>query len=322
MSRLVQRWIELWSEREPPALLAAIRMLVALVLLWDFAIIGLHDLAPWLWAPPSAGGLAPFDPMSPPLFYRVFPARPESARLLWLGLCASSLCLGIGLFTRSSAVAFVILYTQSALINPEADRAIDRAIRTVVVLLALSACGRVWSMDAKRQTGSFRGVAVPASAWPRYLILGQLVLLYCAAGLAKSGTTWYPWGGYNALYLILQDPIHAAWDFSWLSAGLPYFATRVGTALTHLWELGAPIVLVAAHYRRTRERPGRWRRLFNRLPVRNVYVLIGVVFHLTLAATLRLGIFPFAMLAFFPAFFRPQELMQRLPESWRPRAET
>ena len=86
--------------------------------------------------------------------------------------------------------------------------------------------------------------------------------------------------------------------------------TQIATALTHLWELGAPLVLAAAHFRRTRERPGRLRRLFNRLPVRNFYVLMGVAFHLSLALSLRLGIFPFAMLACFPAFFRPAELEQ------------
>lgn len=87
-----------------------------------------------------------------------------------------------------------------------------------------------------------------------------------------------------------------------------YFTTRLATAVTHLWELGAPLVLLAAYYRRTADRPGRVRRLFNRLPVRNTYVLVGALFHLSLAAVLRLGIFPFAMLACFPAFFRPEEI--------------
>ena len=37
-------------------------------------------------------------------------------------------------------------------------------------------------------------------------------------------------------------------------------------------------------------------------------VLVGVIFHLALAATLRLGIFPAAMLALYAAFFHPDEL--------------
>jgi hypothetical protein len=179
------------------------------------------------------------------------------------------------------------------------------------MIMALSPAAKMWSVDARRATGSFAGDSSPAPAWARYLILGQLVLIYWGAGLAKGGTHWYPWGNYRALYLILRDPILAAADFSWLFHWLAYRATQIATALTHVWELAAPLVLLAAHYRRTRDRPGRLRRLFNRIAVRDVYVAIGVAFHLTLALTLRLGIFPFAMLACFPAFFHPHELASR-----------
>jgi hypothetical protein len=94
--------------------------------------------------------------------------------------------------------------------------------------------------------------------------------------------------------------------------------TQLATAVTHLWELGAPLLLLAAFYRRTPARferrlgRGGLRRMFQRVPVREIYVTIGVLFHLTLALTLRLGIFPFAMLACFPAFFRPEELERAL----------
>jgi len=204
----------------------------------------------------------------------------------------------------------VCLSAQAALINGPGDRAIDRLIRIVLLILVLSPAGKVWSLDAKWRTGSFRGELGSAPAWPRYLILGQLVVMYCGAGLAKGGTAWYPWGGYRALYLTLQDPILAAADFRWLAQPVPYLATRVATAVTHLWELSAPLVLVAAYYHRRPDRGALLQHLFQRLPVRNVYVAVGILFHLMLAATLRLGIFPFAVLACFPAFFGPDELAQ------------
>jgi hypothetical protein len=50
------------------------------------------------------------------------------------------------------------------------------------------------------------------------------------------------------------------------------------------------------------------RAIMNRYPVRSIYVAFGVAFHVLLALTLRLGIFPYSMLAFFPAFFRPDEI--------------
>jgi hypothetical protein len=309
---LVARWVAFWDEREPPTILATIRILIALVMLWDLAQIGLYWLPVWLWAPLEAGGMLPLDDANLPALYQLLPRAPGSAVALWLALSLSMLSFGLGCFTRASALTFAILYTQAALINGSSDRGIDRAIRIVMMIFALAPAGRVWSLDALRRTGSWRGDGSAEVAWPRYLILGQLVLLYCAAGLAKGGTHWYPWGGYDALFLILQDPIFAARDFAWLAQPVPYFMTRVATAVTHLWEVGAPIVLVAAYYRRTAERPGRVRRLFNRLPVRNVYALIGLFFHLSLAVTMELGIFPFGMLALFPAFFRPEEVQRAL----------
>jgi hypothetical protein len=319
---LIAHWVELWDEREPPTVLALIRILIASVVLVDLATLGAHGVAAWLWAPIEAGGTSLSAAGDLPLFYRVFPASQGSATLLWVGLMASTSCVALGCFTRSAALAFVCLSAQAALINAPADRAIDKAIRIIMLILVLSPAGRVWSVDAKRATGSFRGARDVAPAWARYLILGQLVLMYCAAGLSKGGTHWYPWGGYNALYLTLQDPILATSDFRWLAQPIPYFATRLATASTHLWELASPLVLVAAYYRRTRDRPGRLRRLINRLPVRNGYVALGILFHLSLAMTLRLGIFPFAVLACFPAFFRPEELeraVARARVSWAAR---
>lgn len=309
---LIERWIAFCAEREPPTVLATIRILLALVVLFDLAQIGLHWVPVWLWAPLEAGGMLPLDDANLPALYELLPRAPSTAVVLWLGLVLSMLAFGLGCFTRASALTFAILYTQAALINGSSDRGIDRAIRIVMLIFALAPAGRIWSLDALRRTGSWRGSGSAEVAWPRYLILVQLVLLYCGAGLGKGGTHWYPWGGYDALFLILQDPIFAAHDFAWLAQPVPYFMTRVATALTHLWEVGAPIVLVAAYYRRTAERPGRLRRLFNRLPVRNVYALIGLVFHLSLAATMELGIFPFGMLALFPAFFRPEEVQRAL----------
>ena len=322
LARHVSGWVAFWDEREAPTCLVLVRVLVALVVLVDLAAIALQGAAPWLWAPIEAGGIASWDPAAPPLVYRVLPPSAGSAQLLWGGLVLSALCLGAGCFTRAAALTYVFLSVQATLINGPADRAIDRLIRIIVLILVLSPAGSAWSVDAKRASGSFRGNVTAAPAWARYLILGQLVLTYFGAGLAKSGTHWYPWGGYNALYLTLRDPILSAVATNaprWIDQPIVYFTTRVATAITHLWELGAPLVLLAAYYRRTADRPGRLRRLCNRLPLRNAYVLVGAIFHLSLAAALRLGIFPFAMLACFPAFFQPAEIergLARVREWW------
>jgi hypothetical protein len=310
----VARWVRFWDECEPPTCLALIRILIGLVVVCDLVTLAAHGAISWLWAPIEAGGVVAWSEAAAPLFYRLLPPTAGSATLLWAGLLLSAIGVAAGCFTRASVLAHVVFSVQAALINASADRAIDRLIRMVLLILLLSPCAAVWSVDAKRATGSFRGDASPAPAWPRYLIFVQLVITYFGAGLAKGGTHWYPWGGYNALYLTLRDPILSSVEPRWLDSRLSHFMTQLATAVTHLWELGAPLLLLAALYRRTSDRPGRriLRRIFLRVPVREIYVAVGVVFHLSLAFTLRLGIFPFAMLACFPAFFRPDELDRAL----------
>ena len=79
------------------------------------------------------------------------------------------------------------------------------------------------------------------------------------------------------------------------------------------FEWGAPALLLFHYWYVTRGREGRLRRWSNRLHLRFVYVALGASFHLGIAFTLRLGIFPFGVLALYPAFFHPDELVA----AWR-----
>jgi hypothetical protein len=300
---VIQKCIELFDEREKPIVLALIRILVSLTIVYDLAVVGLLDLPVWLWAPISEGGVSPTATREAAWFYKVFPATG-----LYVGLLVTAVSLGLGFFTRTSALFYVLLSAQSSILNDVGDRGIDRMIRIVVLIIAFSAAGRAYSIDARLATKSFRGDGALAPAWPRYLILGQLVVMYTAAGLSKSATLWLPWGGHAALYVILNEPIYATMDFGFLEHPVLYFLTQIGTASSRLWELLSGIVLLAAYYRRTSDRPGRLRAILNRYPVRSIYVAFGVAFHVLLALTLRLGIFPYSMLAFFPAFYRPEEI--------------
>lgn len=304
----MKRIVAFFDEREAPTALVLIRLFLASCLLTDLFWVGIYDLPVWLWAPIPDGGTSPALDYNPPLVYQVFGNDASTAVLIYIGLVLSAFSFGVGFLTRTSALFFALLYAQSAMANDYSDRGIDRMIRIVMLILAFSGCGRAWSIDAKRKFGKWRGDGSEVLAWPRYLILAQLVLMYCAAGFSKGGTLWFPWGGYAALYVILQDPIYAIFDFAWLAHPFWYFLTQLGTAGTHIWEMAAPIVLLAAYYRRTADKGGRVRTLFNRLPVRTTYVLVGVAFHLLLAGTVRIGVFPWAMMSFYPAFYRPDEI--------------
>jgi hypothetical protein len=315
---VIRRLISFWDEREPPHALAAVRILVALVTLFDLAVIGSEGLPEWLWAPLADGGTSPAaDPDNGAFVYRLIWSLGIGAVGLWAILCVSLVCFGAGLFTRTAGFVFVFTYAASAAVNDPADRGIDRAIRIVILILSFSAAGKVWSLDAWRKTRrraaqsseqGFRGDDALASAWPRYLVFAQLIITYAAAGLSKGSPLWLPWGGYAALYVILRDPVYANADYSFLSEPFPYFVSQVATGFTHAWEILAPVLLLAVYFRRTSDRPGRLRAFFNRVRYRDVYIAFGVMFHLSLAFTMRLGIFPFAMLAFYPALFRPAEV--------------
>ena len=231
----IRRWIAFWDEREPPTCLALIRILIGVAVLFDLVTLAAHGATTWLWAPAEAGGAAAWDAADPPLLFRVVAPTAAGAWALWGGLALSAFCVAVGFRTGVAALAHVFFSVQAALINGPADRAIDRLIRIVLLILVLSPAGRVWSLDARLSTGRFSGDLTPRGAWARYLIVTQLVITYFSAGLAKGGTYWYPWGGYNALYLTLQDPIFSvAAGAPWLEQPLPYFATRLATAVTQM----------------------------------------------------------------------------------------
>jgi hypothetical protein len=61
------------------------------------------------------------------------------------------------------------------------------------------------------------------------------------------------------------------------------------------------------YWDRTRTQPGRLRRWSNALRLRWVFFVSGIGLHLGIAFSLRLGIFPFGCLAFYPVLVWPEE---------------
>jgi hypothetical protein len=90
------RWVALWSEREPPTCLAAIRIGLALVVAYDLVTLAAHGAISWLWAPIEAGGVSSWSAGDAPLFYRLLPPTAGSATLLWGGLLLSAIGVGSG----------------------------------------------------------------------------------------------------------------------------------------------------------------------------------------------------------------------------------
>jgi hypothetical protein len=305
---VIRWWCALWDGEEHPRSLAIVRILVALVMLGDLLWTAHLGLVPALWSPVEAGGIP--DAMArtpPPELYLWFPKTTATAWAAWGTAVGALVMLAAGLFSRAAGLLFLLVYAQLAWVLPGADRGIDMMVRNVVLILVLSGSHRAWSLDAK-----LFGARERIPAWPRRLLILQLVVMYFTAGIQKTALAWWPPGGYSALYVILQDPSIAAWKFGWLSSWWAYPATQVASLTTMVFEWSAGLLPYAYWCRATRTSPGRLRAFLNHLPFRTAWVAGGVLLHVGIAGTMALGIFPWAMLAMYPAFFHPDEVARLL----------
>jgi hypothetical protein len=301
-------WVGLWAHQESPRVLAIIRILVGTVILYDFWKIWDLGLVVTLFGAPAAGGFGDVLARKPvPELYQWFPLTAATAQGAHAVVMIAAFLFVIGFLTPISGIVLLLMWAQLAQVLPLGDRGIDLMMRNVVLLLSLSGCGRIWSVDAL-----LRGPAARVPAWPRHLLVLQVLVMYLMAGVQKTAVSWWPLGSWSALYIVLQDPSIAAWRFGWLEKVFPL--TQLATASTILFELGSALMPLAWWYRITRTRPGRLRALFNHLDLHHKWMLVGVVLHIGIAATMSLGIFPYAMLALYPAFFHPDELPRWLRE--------
>jgi uncharacterized membrane protein YphA (DoxX/SURF4 family) len=304
--RLWRAWSELWDRREPATAQALVRILVGLVVLADLLDAQRLGLVEGVWAPPPDG--MGHGGVGERLWsVRWFGASPETAHLMWWLAVGSATALVLGLGTRVAAIGFVLVSAQLAGMAPDGDRGIDSAMRVVILVLAFSYGHARWSVDGWIRRRIFRRpfpALVPA--WPRYLLLLQLLWIYFSGGHNKTMPEWYPNGHFAALSNALSDPHFARFSSEWVPMVFP--VPQIATAVTMIFELGAPLVLWFLWFEVTADRPGRVRRLVNRLHLRWVWIAIGVGFHLGIALLMQLGIFPWGMLAIYPVLLRRHEL--------------
>lgn len=316
MTRAWRAWRALWAGTEPAGILSVIRVGIALVLLADlFEVWRLHLIIP-LWGPGDAGGMGnPAQTDPPPELYAWFGNTIAVGRGAFFVLVGALLCLAVGFLAQPAALVAVLVYAQLALVLPGADRGIDMLIRNVLLILAFVPSGRSFGVDAL-----LFGRLDRVPRWSRRLVILQLLVLYFTAGIQKAAVAWWPWGGFSALYVVLQDPAVARFPFDWLKALYPL--TQLLTATTMVFELGAIAVPFVYWFRATRTRGGWLRAQCNRFPVVPLWLLLGLAMHLGIAVTMQLGIFPWTVLSLYPAFFHPHEVrraLRSLPDGRPPR---
>lgn len=304
MKRFWAWWVSLFGIREPGEPLALVRILAGISL--AVSVLTVLPAGTWriLWLDAARGGYRELGPLAG------LETLPSG---LVIGLMVASLVAALGLtlgaLSRSSALLGLISFNALIHLNPHDGSAYDSLLTNLLWILVLSRAGGTWSLDARFKYRRWRSREL-IPAWPRYLLVLQLILVYGTTGLQKVSIHWVPGGDLSALYYILQDPFWQRFDMSWTAHAYPL--TQLGTLVTWLWEVGAFLLLPIFWFRHTRQRDGRLRRWSNRFDLRSVYAITGIAFHLGILLLMRVGPFSLISLAYYPAFWSGQEWCRRL----------
>jgi hypothetical protein len=299
-------WVELWDRREAPTSLALTRILVAAVMLADLLQAYSYGLVEVVWAPPPDGLAWGMTGSKAAALARWFGASVDTGWMVWSAAATAAVLAIAGVATRLSLLVLALCWAQLGHFAADSDRGIDFMMRAVVLVLVFSPSHACWSVDAwvRRKMGRPFPKLVPA--WPRYLIFAQLIWIYFSAGHNKTDKAWGPVENFEALGNILTDPHFGRFDPSWVETLFPLL--QLATFATMVFELTSPVMILITWWHSTRDRPGLLRRISNLIRLRWVWIATGLSFHVGIAVTMRLGIFPWGMIAMYPVLFHPDEL--------------
>jgi hypothetical protein len=280
---LSQRVSQFFFSEESPYGLALVRiclsfsLLVAWVPRWPYMReLFSTDGAPTpLWNNYGYPGLLPIP-------------SPAVAIALYTLLGCALLSLMVGWMSRTSALIACVLTAYFGMLDTISTLTKFTCIAThVLLLLSLSGCGSLWSLDARLRGRAARwplGAVVEQPrfpVWPRRLMQFLMGIIYFAAATTKMQTPLY-FSGDQMQFWLLSNVNFANPVGEFLSL---YPPALVGMALgTIIWE----IVFLFACW------GGRGRTIF---------LSIGVVFHVMTALTLGLIVFPLVCLSTYWAFF-------------------
>lgn len=271
-------WVRRCNAPFDNRLLALTRILLALCVLLDLASLGAVGLLPDYFVLIDHGGYTVGSHDA----FAFAGWGPEVGPALVAVTMTCMTLVALGLVVRPATVLGVLAYAQLGMLQPAGDRAVDRIVRTVLLVLVFSQAHRCYALgNVLRRRAR---VAVTTSAIPLALRL-LLVLVYMSAGVTKvSAQGWLKLTGEPQLYRIVTDPTYARInpDLPILRRLFPLF--RVGSVGTLLLELGAPVLLT------------RW------MPY---WAIFGALMHVGIALMLKLGMFSWGMLSLYPLLFAP-----------------
>jgi hypothetical protein len=300
-----QFWVELFGRKEAGTTLALLRIGVACVILYSLLSIAAADLVRGLWIHRDFGGMHPHSQGNYLLSLLGGPT-PSAIWGLWAASLVAALAMLLGLGGRWTVLLLQQCYVALFTINSNAYGGYDLLHSNGLWLLFLSQCTTTLSLDCRIRNRSWRSDDL-VSAWPRYLFIFQLLLMYFWTGVQKHAATWTPMEGYSALYYVFQDPNWLRWELGEIAATL-YPLTQIATAITWHWEqLGPPAVLLYFYFSHTRDRGGRLRRWFTRWDLRVPFVAIGITMHVNILMFMNVGPFSWISMVYYLAFLSPEQ---------------
>ena len=314
---LWQRWVTMLDRRESGLTLALVRIACGTVIALHLSRALYLGVTDWVWVDNAHGGLRVLDAGWMAWFGGLTPANVHGLVIFTL---LAAIAMALGLATRVATLAVWFCFGYLADLNGHAGGSYDELLKNTIFLLLVSDCGVRLSVDRFLRP---RPDAVPA--WPRYLMVVQLAVVYWMTALQKVSSSWVPFGDSDALWYILQQT-------TWVRAPLPfdrlvplYPLFQLATFSVWIWEQSAPLLLLAFYYRDTRDRAGRLRALFNRHDFRKWYLLFGIGMHLGIESLMEVGPFSFATLTLYLACVHPDEwrsfAMEKLPFLRTPSAQ-
>lgn len=272
MLRLWQAWVRRCAREEDLRPQLLVRVLVPLTVILDQLNVARLGLIPWLYVPWDAGGLSDTQDS----FYvlgEIFP--PGEAGFVAWGVMMTCMVLALfGVGTRPAIFIGVLAYAQLGHLHPGGDRAIDRILRIVLLMIMFSDAHKGWPW----------GRPGMGKAWPADFLRYLLVIIYLAAGIGKLAQQprWLSIDGMPVLYRVMTDPMAAHMDAVWMqNFYLPLHLMGIATIVL---ELSSPLIL-------TRFAP--------------YWAIVGAGMHIGIFFTMDLGMFSWGMLAIYPLLFAP-----------------
>lgn len=305
MTSLWARWLAFLDEKDGPLPLALARVAFGVVAFATVASPILRGVFEGLYLPPQHGGMVALG-RGTWLVAALGGPTPGVVWTLAVASLVSSALLVVGLGGR--VVAFLALQSFMGLVglNGTASCSHTILITNALWLLVLGDSTATLSLDRRLKSGSWWSDA-PVAAWPRRLMILQIVFVYFMAGAHKVSGHWLPFGDLGAVYYILRAPQWSTVTDPALVVAL-YPLTQVATLATWVFEWTSPLLLVWALLRRS-SRGGRLARFARRVDARVPFALVGLGMHLGIEATMNVGPFSFASMAYYLALWRHDEIV-------------